>query len=72
MTCSGLLSNSYVIVCIGDGYKPACMHKHKSPDPVDILLVEIYVQGVFHLNPWKMKIKRFVLVENDYQGRYSG
>ena len=26
-----------------------------STDPVDILLVVIYAQGVFHLNTWKMK-----------------
>ena len=30
-------------------------HAHTSPDPVDIVLVAIYAQGVFHLNAWEMK-----------------
>ena len=33
-----------------------CTHTHTSPDPVGILQIAIYAQGVFHLNAWKMKI----------------
>ena len=41
-------------MCVYYGYKPTCMHTHTSPDTVGILLVVIYVQGVFHLDTWNM------------------
>ena len=39
-------------------------HTHTSPDPVDILLVAIYAQGVFHLNTWKMKNNIVTILSN--------
>ena len=38
-----------------------CTHTHTSPDPVGILQVAIYAQGVFHLNTWKMKLLYLLL-----------
>ena len=42
-------------MCIHGGYKPAGMHIHIYSDPVGTLQNTIHVQGVFHLNTWKMK-----------------
>ena len=43
-----------IVTCVGQWHQPG--HHMCYTDPVDILLVVIYAQGVFHLNTWKMKI----------------
>ena len=66
-----MLSNIYhilVLICISHPNRYICVgvpisHGHTCTvhctNPVDILLVAIYAQEVFHLNNWKTKTPRF-------------